>query len=517
MEKEVKRWLNELTYFPLGNIIVKIVQKNDVYYSIVDFVKNACERLNIEILIIKLDDLPSDYTRSLPNKTLGFKTIEESIKTIDEESIKYFSKKNAIKDVEFLILVNPNSLPRIEIRHILQFLSIYPNQIFLLSGLFVFIFSFLIGRELILGVFIIIHLITFYFLYELSSFTQNKSTLTRKVCNFSVKNEEKADRCSTLKLKTNKLFGIFEFSDAGLYYFTLLVFLDISTTLQNNLEFHAISYLILIILGLMFSIYSLYTQTLVKTYCNICLFTIAMVILQATFLPTLFEYNFNYIALIYLCFVSIITLVILLISYNLIVYNERLFVVSEKYKKILLRNKESIISNMKNFPIEKEELSKISFNHNPKENRQNLTIITDLQCFSCQHLYEEIKNYKLDNDYNLRIVFHILEKGWKIENNELYKLNIKLAMIFEKYGFESYLNVIDHWKSSGKATNSTHKYISTNFSLENKDSNYYELIIQSQNDILSDRNLTIYPIIVYKGKFIPNYINLIDLKKLMDG
>jgi len=516
MQKELIKWINAISFYPIGNIIVNLSNKYDVYYSVVEQSKKICDRLSIEFLLIKTKDIPSNYIDALPSNLIGFKTLAEGQKTVEEESIKYFTNKKEISKYDYIIVVNEEEKPKLKIDYFFQYLIIHAHKFilfFLIAFTVLDIFFNPIENYHIL---LILHGSAFYLLFDLSSLVKVKSSFTNKVCNFSSSKEETIDSCTKLKNNSNKMLGILEFADVGAFYFLLFILSNLFLLLSGEIKIVGLTYLVMLVSGVVISVYSVLQQIRLMTFCNICLITVVILIVQV-FLGNEYihyELTLNSVLLILLNGAAAF---IFLSGYYIISYlKESEILLSQNYDKLFSRNKSSIVSNLKFSPLPIPQIKNLVFSTNNSNNNTNeLIIITDLQCGACKKVYEEIKKYKITNTYNIKLIMHILQKAWSIQNNPLFDLNVKLSIIYEEYGMNAYLEVVEYWEKSMRNSQSTESYIKKHYNLSNEKYQFNKPKIIQQNSLLEKYNVIDFPMIIFDEKIIPSYISLEKFKQLI--
>gem|GEM_PF-6006012 len=110
---------------------------------------------------------------------------------------------------------------------------------------------------------------------------------------------------------------------------------------------------------------------------------------------------------------------------------------------------------------------------------------------------------------------HILQKAWSIQNNPLFDLNVKLSIIYEEYGMNAYLEVVEYWEKSMRNSQSTESYIKKHYNLSNEKYQFNKPKIIQQNSLLEKYNVIDFPMIIFDEKIIPSYISLEKFKQLI--
>lgn len=320
---------------------------------------------------------------------------------------------------------------------------------------------------------------------------------------------ERFDCNKVINSKAANFWGLFNFSDVGIVYFSSLTLLWIFTS-KGGYSF--INIILITFLALPFTIFSvLYQYFIVKKWCTLCLSVIAILWLQALSFLTL-RYEFASLSFNLMEF----GLIIFPILVSVIIW--RFLLLKLKKEKELSELKIEHLKFKRNYEIFKGLISKSkAYNYQIKNIQEirlgnlnstfNITLITNPLCGYCKETHQIIKDILHSFYKNLQVTVRF---NVSLQNNSTdTKIALRLLNLFRTDGLEKCLVAMDEIYNQLGAKDWLKKW-------GEPEKGKYMQVIKSQKQWCTDNSINFTPEILINGRSFPKEYNRSDIKYFIE-
>ncbi|MFT4094217.1 MAG: vitamin K epoxide reductase family protein [Niabella sp.] len=266
------------------------------------------------------------------------------------------------------------------------------------------------------------------------------STFVKQVCG----NNRDRGCNAVLKSKVAVLLPGISLGDVGIMYFSFLFVFVLLSTLNNNMTNAIILIGASTIVGILFSMYSIwYQKTRVKTWCKLCLLVMSVIWTQAIVISIfilkdamVFSYNHNSILL---YSISALTALTWIFTKPLLAEQRRVFILEEALMK-WERNPTIFINHLQNQPVIHEMHWPDDIRLGNPEARIRLLVVCSPYCVPCAKAHKEIEDLLEIYDNQISITIRFNTQGNGLTNTHNATIN-HIINAYKQYGSKT----IEDW------------------------------------------------------------------------
>ncbi len=345
--------------------------------------------------------------------------------------------------------------------------------------------------------------IVFSVLIILKELGLRSNTLDR----FCSSGQSKVNCDAVLNSNGATLFGLFKLSDVGIIYFVSLVFSSFLFLLSQK-SFDLI-YMISL-LSIPFTLYSIiYQSTVVKTWCTLCLFVVAILWLQivpvyiAGFNIQNISFDFSALALILFSF-SLITIVW---SYILPLLKKEIELKNVKIDYYKFKRNYSIfdmlLSKSEILPVGLIDKNEIILGNTTENPKLRITIITNPSCGHCKEVHSLVEQLLDQNNDEIQIIIRFKVSVLQRDNDGT-KITARLLEIYHEEGIEKCMQAMHDAYSDLKFKDWFKKWGQTQ-------KEEYFTLLKTQSKWCAEHHKNFTPEILIQGKSFPKEYNRKEL------
>ncbi|GAA4278461.1 vitamin K epoxide reductase family protein [Aquimarina mytili] len=324
---------------------------------------------------------------------------------------------------------------------------------------------------------------------------------------FCSSGQNKVDCDAVLNSNGASLLGIFKLSDAGIVYFVSLVFSSFLFLLSQN------SFDLIYIIGLLsipFTLYSIvYQYTVVKNWCTLCLFVVAVLWLQiipiylSGFSIQNISFDFSALSLLLFSF----SLVSVGWSYILPLLKKEIELKTLKIDHYKFKRNftlfNTLLSKSEVSPVGVIDQNEIILGNKTEKPKLSITVITNPSCGYCKEVHTLVEQLFRKNIEEMQIIVRFNVPTMD-RDNDTAKVTARLLEIYTEKGEEKCLEAMHDVYLNLQFKDWLKKWG------QNENGNYFKTL-ENQNKWCINHNKNFTPEILIDGKSYPKEYNRKEL------
>jgi hypothetical protein len=228
MYNEIAKWINAQTRWPLGNLATNYVNNYTTYNSLIEYVENVCNVLDLSYIVVDFKNLEKlNYSDNI-NNILVFNSNEKNV--IDVQSVHFVKKITDISEPNYIIILDKINA-NIEFKTLFYILFAQKFNLLILALFISFLYSLKNLTDPLLVALILFQFVSLILQKQLNDGTSNR--IVKTFCN--VGNSD-GDNCNKLKKSSSKILNFFEFSELGIiFFFSIITFQLFHSNYSENI------------------------------------------------------------------------------------------------------------------------------------------------------------------------------------------------------------------------------------------------------------------------------------------